>query len=210
MWSLAKGSLLGGKAQPVYVTNLGNVAGKLLPTKLGRALGKASSYLGSTLAIGSAAYQIYDTAKNANSTTEKVAGYGDAIGGLAGGLAGAKLGALAGSWGGPIGVAIGGVLGSLAGSLGGGKIGSWLGRSLFNSEPSTSGSPPAVLATANQPNNRELTQTLQFSPTVQVNVQGELKQPRQLAEVLMPHLHSLFEQFRQQQQRAVWYDAPQV
>lgn len=163
------------------------------------------------LAIGSAAYQIYDTAKNANSTTEKTTGYGDAIGGLAGGLAGAKLGALAGSWGGPIGIAIGGVLGSLVGSLGGGKLGSWLGESLFSPEPSpTNLTPPAALATANPPHNRKPTQTLQFSPTVQVNVQVDLKQPRQLAEALMPYLHSLFEQFRQQQQRAVWYDVPQV
>lgn len=49
IWSLAKGSLLGGKTQPVYVTNLGNFAGKLLPSKLGGALGKAGGYLGGAL-----------------------------------------------------------------------------------------------------------------------------------------------------------------
>lgn len=204
--AVAQGTLLGGMAKaPGYTTNLGGVAGKSRLGKLGGALGKSGGYLGGALALGSTAYQIYDTAQHATTSAEKGAGYGDAVGGLAGGLAGAKLGALVGAWGGPLGIAIGGVLGSVVGTLGGGQLGGWLGKSLFGSEPPLPEAAHPAISVPDKP-SAEVNQQLQFSPTVQVTVQGEMKDPKQLANDLMPHLHSLFEQFRQQQQRTAWYD----
>lgn len=51
---------------------------------------------------------------------------------------------------------------------------------------------------------------LSFSPTLQITVKGDVKDPRQLANELMPHLKTLFEQFQQQAQRAAWYDGAHV
>lgn len=91
--------------------------------RVGGWLGKAGGRLGGALAIGSAAYQVFDTAKNATTREEKAQGHGGAAGTLAGGLAGAKLGAAVGALGGPIGIAIGGLLGGAIGSFAGDKVG---------------------------------------------------------------------------------------
>lgn len=45
-----------------------------------------------------------------------------------------------------------------------------------------------------------------FSPTVNVTVQGDVKDPRQLAGELMPHLRTLFDQFQAQTARGSMYD----
>ncbi|WP_253306660.1 hypothetical protein [unidentified bacterial endosymbiont] len=93
----------------------------------------------------------------------------------------------------------------MVGTLGGGQLGGWLGKSLFGSEsPLPEAAHPAISVPDKPP--AAVNQQLQFSPTVQVTVQGEMKDPKQLANDLMPHLHSLFEQFHQQQQRTAWYD----
>ena len=244
-------------AQPVFVTNWPGAGA--LPDLLGRSgrgaakpsgspagsmaraggalgrvggwLGKAGGRLGGALAIGSAAYQVFDTAKNATTREEKAQGYGGAAGTLAGGLAGAKLGAAVGVLGGPIGIAIGGLLGGAIGSLAGDKLGGWLGKSLVASQPpkavpTLAATPvppnlaPPVAAGAALPVPKAATtplakapavpQQVNFSPTLQITVKGDVKDPRQLANELMPHLKRLFEQFQQQNQRAAWFDGAHV
>lgn len=53
-------------------------------------------------------------------------------------------------------------------------------------------------------------QEVNFSPTLQITVKGDVKDPRQLANELMPHLKRLFQQFQQQNQRAAWFDGAHV
>ncbi|MGQ0711183.1 MAG: phage tail tape measure protein [Rhodoferax sp.] len=53
-------------------------------------------------------------------------------------------------------------------------------------------------------------QNVTFSPTIQVKVQGDVKDPRQLANELMPHLKRMFDQFQATTARGALYDAPSV
>ena len=179
---------------------------------LGGRLAPYATKIGSGLAVAGAAYQVYDTAKNAKTTEEKAAGYGGAAGGLAGGLAGAKLGAMAGAFGGPIGIAVGGILGGILGSVAGDKLGGWAGGKLAAEKPAA----PAEVAKAAAPalsapklaaeKPAAAPQQLTFSPTIQVTVQGDVKDPRQLANELMPHLRRMFEQFQSQSARGAMFD----
>lgn len=181
---------------------------------LGGRLAPYATKIGSGLAVAGAAYQVYDTAKNAKTTEEKAAGYGGAAGGLAGGLAGAKLGAMAGAFGGPIGIAVGGILGGILGSVAGDKLGGWAGGKLAAEKPAASvevakaaAQAPAISApklAAEKPATAP--QQITFSPTIQVTVQGDVKDPRQLANELMPHLRRMFEQFQSQTARGAMFD----
>lgn len=179
---------------------------------LGGRLAPYATKIGSGLAVAGAAYQVYDTAKNAKTTEEKAAGYGGAAGGLAGGLAGAKLGAMAGAFGGPIGIAVGGILGGILGSVAGDKLGGWAGGKLAAEKPAATAevakaAAPALSApklAAEKP--AAAPQQLTFSPTIQVTVQGDVKDPRQLANELMPHLRRMFEQFQSQSARGAMFD----
>ncbi len=229
-----------GRGSPGTATTAGKAAGGVAASasKLGRFarvgnwLGKAGGRLGGALAIGTAAYQVYDTSKNATTRQEKAQGYGGAAGTLAGGLAGAKLGAAVGALGGPIGIAIGGLLGGAIGSFAGDKLGGWLGKSLVApttlqpaptlaaTQPIPAAASPSAAANASAPAVRPASapaakappvpQQLSFSPTLQIIVKGDVKDPRQLANELMPHLKTLFEQFQQKAQRAAWYDGAHV
>lgn len=149
----------GAEVQQVFVTNWPGSGGGVLDTLTGqatpvteqgngRALGGAlgllervGGKLGGALAVGTAAYQVYDTATHATTAEEKADGYGGAAGGLAGGLAGAKLGALAGTLAGPIGTVVGGLLGGALGSFGGDALGGWLGRTLVKPEEQPAAAP---------------------------------------------------------------------
>lgn len=229
-----------GRGSPGTATTAGKAAGGISASasnlgrfaRVGNWLGKAGGRLGGALAIGTAAYQVYDTSKNATTRQEKAQGYGGAAGTLAGGLAGAKLGAAVGALGGPIGIAIGGLLGGAIGSFAGDKLGGWLGKSLVApttpqpaptlaaTQPIPAAASPSAAANARTPAVRPATapavkatpvpQQLSFSPTLQITVKGDVKDPGQLANELMPHLKTLFEQFQQQAQRAAWYDGAHV
>ena len=229
-----------GRGSPGTATTAGKAAGGIAASanNLGRFtrvrnwLGKAGGRLGGALAIGTAAYQVYDTSKNATTRQEKAQGYGGAAGTLAGGLAGAKLGAAVGALGGPIGIAIAGLLGGAIGSFAGDKLGGWLGKSLVApitpqpaptlaaTQPTPAAASPSAAANAPAPAVRPASapaakappvpHQLSFSPTLQITVKGDVKDPRQLANELMPHLKTLFEQFQQQAQRAAWYDGAHV
>lgn len=107
---------VGGGIQAARAAGLGGAARGAM-----RVAGKAG---GAAIAVGAAAYQVYDTYKNAKTAEAKGKGYGGAAGGLAGGLAGAKVGALVGTMILPgIGTVVGGLIGSVAGALIGTKIG---------------------------------------------------------------------------------------
>ncbi|MBU9576603.1 phage tail tape measure protein [Burkholderia multivorans] len=229
-----------GRGSPGTATTAGKAAGGIAASannlgrfaRVGNWLGKAGGRLGGALAIGTAAYQVYDTSKNATTRQEKAQGYGGAAGTLAGGLAGAKLGASVGALGGPIGIAIGSLLGGAIGSFAGDKLGGWLGKSLVApttpqpaptlaaTQHSAAASPPTAATNPPAPTVRPATtpavkappvpQQLSFSPTLQITVKGDVKDPRQLANELMPHLKTLFEQFQQKAQRAAWYDGAHV
>jgi len=49
-----------------------------------------------------------------------------------------------------------------------------------------------------------------FSPTMPVTVQGDVKDPRQLAQEMMPYMRQLFEEFSREQTRRNLFDAPHV
>lgn len=53
-------------------------------------------------------------------------------------------------------------------------------------------------------------QQITFAPNLNITVQGDVKDPRQLAGELMPHLQRMFEAFRAQQQRGEMFDAAHV
>lgn len=233
-----------GRVRPGTATTAGRAAGGIAASAnnlgrfarvgnwLGKVGGRLGGALGGALAIGTAAYQVYDTSKNATTRQEKAQGYGGAAGTLAGGLAGAKLGAAVGALGGPIGIAIGGLLGGAIGGFAGDKLGGWLGKALVApttpqpaptlaaTQPIPAAASPSAAANAPAPAVRAATPTavkappvpqqLSFSPTLQITVKGDVKDPRQLANELMPHLKTLFEQFQQKAQRAAWYDGAHV
>ena len=191
-------------------------------------LGKAAPYagkIGGGLAVAGAVYSAVDTFRNAKTDQEKAEGYGGAAGGLAGGLAGAKAGAVFGALAGPVGIAIGGIAGGVLGSILGDKAGSWLGGKIAEPKlaaPALSAPKLAVeklAAPAEKPAAPALSapklavekpaaapQQLTFSPTIQVTVQGDVKDPRQLANELMPHLRRMFEQFQSQSARGAMFD----
>jgi len=43
-----------------------------------------------------------------------------------------------------------------------------------------------------------------------VTVQGDVKDPRQLAQEMMPHMRQLFEEFSREQARRNLFDAPHI
>ncbi|QBQ11090.1 phage tail tape measure protein [Pseudomonas sp. SXM-1] len=53
-------------------------------------------------------------------------------------------------------------------------------------------------------------QSWTFSPTMPVTVQGDVKDPRQLAQEMMPYMRQLFEEFSREQARRNLFDAPHV
>lgn len=71
---------------------------------------------------------------------------------------------------------------------------------------------PAVLsaAAASKSEPPRIDQQWTFSPSTQVTVQGDVKDPRQLAQELMPHMRQMFDDFSREQTRRNLFDAPHV
>lgn len=65
----------------------------------------------------------------------------------------------------------------------------------------------AAVAKADPP---RIDQQWTFSPSTQVTVQGDVKDPRQLAQELMPHMRQMFDDFSREQTRRNLFDAPHV
>lgn len=194
IWAIGKGvaGIAAGRMGMAAAGQIGATAGsagmmaKLLPygTKIG----------GGLAAVG-AGYKVYDTAMNANTAEEKGAGYGGAAGSLAGGLAGAKAGALVGAFAGPIGAAIGGVVGGIGGAIGGDQLGAWAGKKIAGS-----GSGTGDTATAGP-------QQVSFSPSLSITVNGDVKDPKELAKELEPQIQRMLNQFMSTRRSSALYDA---
>ncbi|WP_407596996.1 phage tail tape measure protein [Pseudomonas aeruginosa] len=71
---------------------------------------------------------------------------------------------------------------------------------------------PAVLSAVSPAKSEppRIDQQWTFAPSIPVNVQGDVKDPRQLAQELMPHLQRMFEDFSREQARRNLFDAPHV
>lgn len=180
-----------------------------------------------------------DVAMNAETQDEKAEGYGGVAGGVAGTMAGAAAGAAIGSVVPIIGTAVGGLIGAYLGSTGGEIAGSWLGKALFGEKekppeevaetakpgPETGDvvrsltaetpAPPAVPLVAKapvltKPDPVKVDQSFTFAPNLPVTVQGDVKDPRRLAEELMPHIRRQFEDYARQQQARQLSDEPHV
>ncbi|MDT8907023.1 phage tail tape measure protein [Pseudomonas prosekii] len=160
---------------------------------------------------------VLDTALNATTQDEKAEGYGGAAGGLAGALAGGAAGAAIGSVVPVIGTAIGGLIGAALGGLGGESIGGFLGKSWFGSDgKAEEAKPPEVVKPAEPtpPVPPKVEQAFSFSPQVSITVQGDVKDPAQLARDLEPHLRQLMESFSRdvaaRQASSQLFDSPHV
>ncbi|WP_434573113.1 phage tail tape measure protein [Pseudomonas sp. Z3-8] len=160
---------------------------------------------------------VIDTALNAKTQNEKAEGYGGAAGGFAGALAGGAAGAAIGSVVPIIGTAIGGAIGAALGGLGGESIGSFLGKSWFGSEAKAEEAKPAEVAKPADPTPPvppKVEQAFSFAPNVSITVQGDVKDPAQLARELEPHLRQLMEAFSREtlarQSSSQLFDAPHV
>lgn len=171
-----------------------------------------------------------DTALNATTQDEKAEGYGSAAGGLAGALAGGAAGAAIGSVVPIVGTAIGGLIGAALGGLGGESIGGFLGKSWFGSDdkaedakadkPAAStdapAKPPEVskVVEPTPPAPPKVEQAFSFAPQVSIVVQGDVKDPAQLARDLEPHLRQLMESFSRdvaaRQASSQLFDSPHV
>ncbi|WP_460107448.1 phage tail tape measure protein [Pseudomonas sp. H1_F01] len=171
-----------------------------------------------------------DTALNATTQDEKAEGYGSAAGGLAGALAGGAAGAAIGSVVPIVGTAIGGLIGAALGGLGGESIGGFLGKSWFGSDdkaedakadkPAASTDAPtkppevAKVVEPTPPVPSKVEQAFSFAPQVSITVQGDVKDPAQLARDLEPHLRQLMESFSRdvaaRQASSQLFDSPHV
>lgn len=184
-------------------------AGERLGRRKGAAAaGRPAGRSGRALAGASLARGLYEAVKHPEQAKEKAKESLVAAGGWAGGLAGARLGASIGALGGPIGMAVGGAIGGVVGSIGGEKIGEWLGNKAL---PEASHSAPAGVggpapAGEGRATPAAMPPAPSFSPTIQITVQGDVKDPRLLANELMPYLQTMFDQFRAQAGRGAMYD----
>lgn len=222
----------GGGVQPVFVTNWpgggidlpGGQRGKNGPLtpkdKLGRAthIGKATTAAegaasagraGVMARLGTAAAGVVGAGKAAMAAPTLGAVAAGGAGTLAAGgalVAGAGLG----------GYAIGSVINAginKAMSAATGKetsLGGWIYDKLHPEKPDSA---PVAKAPAPSPSGggtptkaTPVSQPLTFSPTIHVTVQGDVKDPRQLANELMPHLRRMFEQFQSQSARGAMFD----
>ncbi|MGA9701143.1 phage tail tape measure protein [Pseudomonas sp.] len=71
---------------------------------------------------------------------------------------------------------------------------------------------PALLSAgaAAKPEPTRVEQAWTFAPTMPVTVRGDVKDPRQLAQEMMPYMRQLFEEFSREQARRNLFDAPHV
>lgn len=210
-----------------------SVAPAVVPGRLARLTGAAGKLGGVAKALPGgklldAGLMALDTFQNADTQDEKAEGYGGAAGGLGGALAGGAAGAAIGSIVPVIGTAIGGAVGAFLGGIGGESLGSFLGKSWFGSRDGTnapgdvvksmataSPSPESIPAIAkaaeqNKPAAPKIDQQFTFSPTIPVTVQGDVKDPAQLARELAPYLQRPFEEFSRQASARQLFDQPDV
>lgn len=123
------------------------------------------------------------------------------IGGIGGSIAGAKIGAMTGLAAGPIGSAVLATIGGVLGGLGT----DFLANKIFSGSGNKSILPEGK--TASEPTTAPATQNNTFSPTIQVTVQGDAKDPNQMANEIMRHLERMFEQKQARSANGAMFDS---
>lgn len=80
-------------------------------------------------------------------------------------------------------------------------------QALAAERPAAIQAPAATAGTPGATNGKPVpAPALTFSPTIQVTVNGDVKDPRQIANDLMPHLRRMFDQLQAQSARAAMFD----
>ncbi|MBI6794895.1 phage tail tape measure protein [Pseudomonas syringae] len=190
------------------------------------------------LDAGMLALDTYQNAETQDEKAEGYGGAaGGLAGALAGGAAGAAIGSIVPVIGTAIGGAVGAFLGGMGGQDIGGFLGKALFGSDEKTEAiagktgdaKPSAAPgdvvkamaavapaplalPAVVKAAEQskPEPTKVDQQFTFSPNMPVNVQGDVKDPAQLAREIAPYLQRQFEEFSRQAAARQLFDAPHV
>ncbi|ABR81038.1 phage tail tape measure protein [Pseudomonas aeruginosa] len=167
------------------------------------------------LQVASSLLDVADIYSSDMSASEKTVAYSETGGSLAGSLAGAALGASIGSVVPVVGTLIGGLVGGAIGAWGGGALGASLGRSLAGEPPASpldkagTGN-EAQVAVATQPAPAAPIPNWTFAPQINLTVQGNVHEPRRLAEELLPYLQRMLADFAGEQQRRSLYDPAMV
>ncbi|RXT59851.1 phage tail tape measure protein [Pseudomonas syringae] len=190
------------------------------------------------LDAGMLALDTYQNAETQDEKAEGYGGAaGGLAGALAGGAAGAAIGSIVPVIGTAIGGAVGAFLGGMGGQDIGGFLGKALFGSDEKTEAvadkggdaKPSAAPgdvvkamaavapaplalPAVVKAAEQskPEPTKVDQQFTFSPNMPVSVQGDVKDPAQLAREIAPYLQRQFEEFSRQAAARQLFDAPHV
>ncbi|MDF5892756.1 phage tail tape measure protein [Pseudomonas syringae pv. syringae] len=190
------------------------------------------------LDAGMLALDTYQNAETQDERAEGYGGAaGGLAGALAGGAAGAAIGSIVPVIGTAIGGAVGAFLGGMGGQDIGGFLGKALFGSDEKTEAiagktgdaKPSAAPgdvvkamaavapaplalPAVVKAAEQskPEPAKVDQQFTFSPNMPVSVQGDVKDPAQLAREIAPYLQRQFEEFSRQASARQLFDAPHV
>jgi hypothetical protein len=210
---------IGRAARSVRSSRVGRAAGGILRRGTGLARSVGASGVGRTVGglvrgagaglrrFGpvSAAMAIADAASvyaSDRSPAQKAVGYGKAGGSAIGAAAGAALGTLI-----PIpvvGTLVGGAIGATVGEWIGGKAGALFGPSEDAAKTPPVAAPPAAplaaTAAASGPPNWT------FSPQVSINVAGNIVNPQQLLDELVPAMRRLIAEAQQERQRNALFD----
>lgn len=226
------GAATGAGAQPVFVTNWpgggfdipGKSTGKSGPLSPKDKLGRAT-HIGRATTVAEAAGGAAAAGK-----TGMIARIGAAITGVAGAgrtvLAAPTLGAAVASGAGSVAMAGGMVAAAGAAGYGIGtlinagidkaisaatgketSLGSWLYDKLHPESPAPTAAGAGRPADAGKAGAAA---PVTFAPSLAITVQGDVKDPRDLAQTLMPHLRRLFDQMQAQNARTMLHDAPHV
>jgi len=234
-WTGAVGQRVGGYLGTAWNAASGAggwLVGKL--SQVGRAIGWKGALAAVGPAI--TAYETYTGNGSAEDKAEGYGNAaGSLVGGItgakAGALAGAALGSVVPGVGTAIGAAVGGVVGGALGAWGGGEIGEALGGGLYrsfsggsNKGDSTTGRSFDIGGTVSRdvsgtevsgtsPNASApsaplapTSETWTFSPQISINVAGNVSDPDQLANELLPRLRRMLADFSQDRQRDALFD----
>lgn len=187
---------------------LGGAVGKIGASGIGRAAGGLARGAGSLLRrVGpfKALASVVDVASvysSNDSPRKKKIGYGKAAGSSVGAAAGAALGTFI-----PIpvvGTLVGGAIGALVGEYLGGKAGEQAGKP---SDPPRASAPAAApVATVSAPPATTAPPNWTFSPQVNISVAGNIVNPQQLIDELLPAMRRLIGEAQQERQRNALFD----
>ena len=210
---------LGRAAQTVRSSRVGRAAGGILRRGAGLArrvgasgIGRAAGGLVRKAGAGlrrfgpvNAALAIADVAAvyaSDQSPAQKAVGYGKAGGSAIGAAAGAALGTLI-----PIpvvGTLVGGAIGATVGEWIGGRVGALFGPSDEAAKAQSAAPAPAAPVAAAMAANAPASWT--FSPQVSINVAGNIVNPQQLLDELVPAMRRLIAEAQQERQRNALFD----